>query len=335
MIKATLQDIANNTGLSISTVSRILRGESKTSSQNVALTIKTAQEINYPINSRILNSKYSYKKKIQVALITSFYPDEFYSTFFYEFNVAASDLNINLSLHVFNPDRGSLAEFVTELSYNSIDSAILFLPTLQEKDYEKVIEEGPKDFTLVSVAPLFNPILDTITFDSYRGGFIVAQHFFEKGYSDVGIITGPINKNESLLRKNGFLDCINQKDDLTLTWQFEGDYSLNSGKHAFEAYIKLQNKPRAIFSSNDYMCLGFLEQAAKNGVKVPEDVAIAGYDDLPICNYVHPAITSIHTDYKILAKKTFGILKENMETTSTYNGVLSVIPVSLSERKTT
>lgn len=334
-MKATLKDISDKTGLSISTVSRILRGESKTSSKNVELTIKTAQEINYPLNSRVLNGKYDYKQRLQVALVTSFYPDEFYSTFFYGFNSATKGFNINLSLYTFNPAEGSLGEFLTELSHNSIDAAVLFLPTLQEQDYRNMLDNIPEDFTLISAAPLFNPVLDTITFDSYRGGYIVAKHFYEKGYHDVGIITGPTNKNESLLRKNGFTDYISQKSDMNLTWIFEGDYTFDAGKNAYEEYSGLAKKPRAVFASNDYMCLGFLEQATKDGLKIPNQIAIAGYDDLPICNYVHPSITSVHTNYEILGQKTFNILKEKMKSESNHSGVLSIIPVTLSIRSST
>lgn len=334
-MKATLKDISDKTGLSISTVSRILRGESKTSSKNVELTIKAAQEINYPLNSRVLNGKYDYKQRLQVALVTSFYPDEFYSTFFYGFNSATKGFNINLSLYTFNPAEGSLGEFLTELSHNSIDAAVLFLPTLQEQDYRNMLDNIPEDFTLISAAPLFNPVLDTITFDSYRGGYIVAKHFYEKGYHDVGIITGPTNKNESLLRKNGFTDYISQKSDMNLTWIFEGDYTFDAGKNAYEEYSALTKKPRAVFASNDYMCLGFLEQATKDGLKIPQQIAIAGYDDLPICNYVHPSITSVHTNYEILGQKTFNILKEKMKSESNHSGVLSIIPVTLSIRSST
>jgi DNA-binding LacI/PurR family transcriptional regulator len=334
-MKATLKDISEKTGLSISTVSRILRGESKTSSENVELTIRTAQEINYPINSRVLNGRYNYKKRLQIALITSFEPDEFYSTFYHGFNSATKDENINLALYAFNPDENSLSEFVRELSYNSIDAAILFLPTLQEKHYLEILEKCPDDFTLLSVAPLFNPVLDTITFDSYRGGYIVAQHFYERGYRQLGVITGPSNKNESLLRKNGFTDFINQKPDMKLIWQYEGDYSFQAGKSSFEEYSSLSTKPQAIFASNDYMCLGFLEQATKMGVSIPDQVAIAGYDDLPICGFVHPSITSVHTNYETLGKKAFQLLKEKMESSSSHSGILSIIPVSLSVRHTT
>lgn len=333
MIKPTLHEISEKTGLSISTVSRILRGEAKTSSENVALTIKVAREINYPINSRLLHGRYNFQKKTKVALITSLYPEEFYSSFFYGFNLASTKLDINLSIHGFNPKDSNLVEFITELSFTPVESAILFLPTLQESDYREIIPNIPKDFTIISVAPVFNPVLDTVTFDSYRGGYIVAQHFYERDYKDVGLITGPMNKNESLLRKNGYLDYVIQKTDMNIVWQFEGDYSLVSGKKAFGAFSKLEKKPRAIFASNDYMTLGFVEQAVKAGLRVPEDIAIAGYDDLPICNFVYPTITSVHTDYEILAKQAFGILMEKMESSDSHSGILSVVPVTLSTRQ--
>tara|TARA_Y100001935_G_scaffold238369_1_gene224882 strand:+ start:259891 stop:260895 length:1005 start_codon:yes stop_codon:yes gene_type:complete len=332
-MKATLKDIADITGLSISTVSRILRGESKTSSKNVELAIKTAQEINYPLNSRVLNDRYNFKKRLQVALITSFEPDEFYSTFFYGFYEATRNENITLSLFVYNEDESTLAEFITDLSYNSIDAAILFLPELHEEDYEGLLPNCPDDFTFISVAPLFNPILDTVTFDAYRGGYLIAKHFYERGYYEVGMITGPPNKNESLLRRNGFMDFISQKKDMKLVWECEGDYSFNSGKEAFFCFQKEEHKPRAIFALNDYMGLGFMEQSMIHNVKIPDDVAIAGYDDLPLTSRIHPSLTSVHCDYTTLGKTSFQILKEKMETGGPHSGLLSNIPVSLSIRE--
>lgn len=332
-MKSTLKDISSQTGLSVSTVSRILRGDSKSSTDNVKKTIRAAQKLNYPFNSRLLNKQYDYKAKLQVALISSFYPDEFYSTFFYGLNNSARNENISLSFYIYNSEKDNLSEFIENLVNNSIDAAILFIPTLQEKDYKDLIKKVPETFNLISMAPLFNPVLDTITFDSYRGGYLVAQHFHERGYKDLGIITGPYNKNEALLRKNGFTDYISQKSDVNLSWQFEGDYTFESGGKAFEAYDKLENKPRAIFTSNDYMCLGFLEAANNKGLNIPNDVAIAGYDDLPICVHVTPSITSVHTDYKILGNKAFNLLKENITSQNDHSGILSIIPVSLSVRE--
>lgn len=336
-MKTTLKDISIKTGLSISTVSRVLRGESNADFDTVALTIQAANELDYPFNSRVLNEKYSYKERLHVALITTMHPDEFYSSFFYGINLAAKEKNINLSFYDFDPTEKEIGEFMHELANNSVDAALLFLPELNESDYVNVREVAPKNFTLLSLAPLINPMLDTITFDSYGGGYVVAEHFHKKGYLDVGIITGPINMHESLFRRNGFIDFVVQQRSMSLAFEFCGDYTFDSGRRAFEAYEASKNKPRAIFASSDDMCLGFVESATKKGIKIPEDIAIAGFDDLPICGKVHPPITSVHTNHKLLGLKAFDVLKEKKasENEPIPNGILNIIPVTLTKRSST
>lgn len=331
-MKATLKDISDRTGLSISTVSRILRGNSNSSDENVKKTIQIAQELNYSINQRLLNQQYDYKSKLQVALISSFFPEEFYSVFFYGLNNSARDENVALTFHIYDEEKDDLTAIIRGISNSNIDAAILFLPALQENDYKSIIQSVPEGFYIISMAPLFNPVFDTITFDSYRGGHIVAQHFHERSYKKLGIITGPNIKNEALLRKNGFVGFIEQQEELNLTWQYEGDYTLQSGADAFSVFDNLEEKPEAIFISNDYMCVGFLESAKTKGYNIPDDVALAGFDDLPICTYVYPSITSVHTDYSILGKNAFNLLKENVHTSNSLSGILSVIPVSLTVR---
>lgn len=332
MKRATLMDISEMTGLSVSTVSRILRGESNSSADNIERTITVAQEINYPLNHSILKGVYGVSKQLRVALVTSFQPDEFYSSFYYGFYETSKSENVSLSLHTFQPDESDLSRFIKELNTLSVDAAVLFLPSLQEQDYLTLIENIPKHMILISVAPSFHPILDTITFDSYRGGHIIARHFHKKGYLKVGVVTGPSSRNESLLRKNGFYDYVNQHHDMEIIFSYEGDYSFESGQKAFLAFNELKEKPSAVFLSNDYMCIGFLQYAQIHKIKIPQSVAIAGYDDLPLCTYVHPTITTIHTDYSLLAKKTYKMLKEKTLPGNAHNGMLSVIPVKLCER---
>lgn len=332
MKRATLKDISDMTGLSVSTVSRILRGESNSSAENIERTIKVAQEINYPLNNTLLKGVYGVSKQLNVALVTSFEPDEFYSSFYYGFYKTSKSEHISLSLHAFQTDESDLSRFIRELNTLSVDAAILFLPSLQEQDYLELIKSVPKNIILISVAPSFHPILDTITFDSYRGGHMIARHFHKRGYKNVGIVTGPSSRNESLLRKNGFYDYVNQHADMEITFSYEGNYSFESGQKAFMAFNEQKEKPSAIFLSNDYMCIGFLQLAQRHNIMIPQDVAIAGYDDLPLCQYVHPQITSIHTDYSLLAQKTYKVLKEKTLAENAHNGMLSIIPVKLCER---
>lgn len=337
MEKTTLKDLADHTGLSISTVSRILRGESKADSKNVAATIDAALELNYPLNVSYLNAKYNFKSKHDVALVTTFFPSEFYSTFFDGINSVARDAHVNVSLHDFDPEvpGADICEYIKNLIAQQIDAAILFLPTLHEEEYQRLLTEIPSTFILVSVLPSLHPVLDTITFDSYGGGYLVAQHFYEKGYREVGIINGPFNRNEALLRKNGFTDFIAQKHDMHLVWSYNGHFDFRDGMKAFNSFTQSLSRPKAIFSTNDMMCVGFLKMATQAGLSVPKDIALAGYDDLPVCQYVHPSITSVKTNYAALGKKAFTIISDKIAEVEHHSGMQSIIPVSLQVRDST
>ena len=138
-----------------------------------------------------------------------------------------------------------------------------------------------------------------------------------------------------MLRKNGFLDFIHTSDALNLTWQYNGDYSFQEGKKAYDDFKLLPQKPEAIFCSNDSMTLGFMHRAIRDGVHIPEDVAVAGFDDLPTCELYTPTITSVHTSYEMLGKKALELIFSRLEETSEniHSGYTSLIPVSLNVRE--
>lgn len=330
-MKPTLKDIADHTGLSISTVSRVLSGKSKRNTTNVVEIIEAAQRLNYPIytdSTHVIDKK----KNIFVGLITHFHVGEFYSSLYDGFNSAVKDTNYQIGLFHTELELSKVIEKINLLAFNSCDAVILFLPTLTESDYEKIITHTPPNLALISAATVHNPVLDTVTFDSYRGGHQIGKHFYNKGYKDVGIVLGTTIRNESLLRKSGFTDFVQHHSDMKLTWQCEGDYTIESGRRVYEDFRALEKKPRAIFFSNDYMCLGFLEQAQKEGFKIPEDLAVAGFDDLPICSYHFPSITSVSTDYAQLGKSALDLLTEKFQDTSNHQGLLRIVPVTLSAK---
>lgn len=331
-MKTTLQDISDKTGLSVSTISRVLRGEAKLGSENVNLVIKTAQELNYQVNNRLLNTTYNYKKKLQVALLTNFSEQEFYSTLFKGVAEAASSLDVHLCLYDVTNNEESLEDFVQFLIKHSIDAIVLFITDLSEKSYKNLVNKTPEDFTIVSIAPVFHRIIDTVTFDSYMGGYMVAKHFEDRGYQEVGIIVGPTDRHEALLRKSGFVDYVTHNSKMKLVWSFNGDYTPSSGMEALQDYLTSDTKPRAIFASNDYMGMGFIKSAAEENISIPDDVAIVGFDDLTLCNYLHPTLSSIHTNYTELGKAAITMIQEKVQKREGQKGLFNLVPVSLTVR---
>ncbi|SHG59385.1 substrate-binding protein-like domain-containing protein [Fodinibius roseus] len=173
-----------------------------------------------------------------------------------------------------------------------------------------------------------------MTFDAYMGGSIVADHFVEKEYPSVGFIEGPSNKPGAQYRKNGFIDTLKNTSDVKVIWSNKGNYSIESGIKAFNNFEGLSAKPRAIFAADDATAVGFMESARERGYKFPEDIALAGYDDLPICEYHFPKITSVRTNFNKLANVVFNVLEEQSNEHITHErGLVSMLPVELVVRQ--
>ena len=164
---------------------------------------------------------------------------------------------------------------------------------------------------------------------------MIAKHFEEIGYNNMGIITGPGNVMDSSFRKNGFVDHINERSDLNLLWSFEGDFSSESGSQAFLDFKEKGLKKIAIFGCNDHSCFGFMKAANENGYKIPEDFIIAGYDNLSFCESITPELTSISTDFEALGKRAIRTIENMVSEKKEIIGQVSMIPVNIVIRKST
>ncbi|MGF1669150.1 MAG: LacI family DNA-binding transcriptional regulator, partial [Balneolaceae bacterium] len=242
-MKITLKDIAEDTGLSISTVSRALSQKGSTSTENRRKVFKSARRLNYPFNN--ISTPLSLRDNIYIALITQFHPGEFYASFFNGFDLAAKNTNIHFGLfNVANKKKSDL-DIIMSISQGVFDAAVIFLPAFTEDDYIEALRRIGDDFPMISCAPIATPVMDTVAFDNYRGGHLVAKHFHERGYKKIGIIQGPTLKVEAQLRKNGLTDYC-ENNGLDVVWSFGTNYDLEEGQAAYENYKTLPIKPEAI-----------------------------------------------------------------------------------------
>lgn len=331
--KVTLKHIAKDTGLSISTVSRALSQSGKISTENARIVFESANRLNYPLAS--VHTPIEHKDKINIALVTRHYTGEFYSSLYEGFDYSTKDLKASMSLISVTHSSSPVIQVLSKLKRNRFDAAVLFLPELKSADYMELLERLPADFPVVSIAPIANPVLDTVTFDNYRGGYLVARHFEERGFRNVGIIIGPVNQSEAMLRKSGFIDYVLTSDSMNLLWQYNGDFSFQQGRAAYDDFRKQEMKADAVFCSNDSMALGFMHSGLRDGVHIPGDVAVAGFDDLPASTLYTPTITSVNTPYELLGKKTLELIFNRLEkrTDAHHIGYTNLVPVSLNVRE--
>ncbi|HKK45261.1 MAG TPA: LacI family DNA-binding transcriptional regulator [Balneolaceae bacterium] len=326
-MKVTLSDIADETGFSVSTVSRTLRGKGKISEQNERLILETAKRLNYPLQD---NAGTRLKREdMFIALVTGFHIGEFYSSLFNGFVQAGNSKNLDVSMFSVTPTVEKVCTLLNRLKDKGYSSAVLFVPALHSGDYREILDRVSPSFPLISCSNINHPVLDTVTFDAYRGASLVAKHFVDQGYGSVGMIEGPVDKPEARFRKNGFIDTVTHESDVDCIWTFPGDYTLDSGIKAFKEFEKLDHKPRAVFAANDATALGFMETARSHGYHFPDDIALAGYDNLPMCEYHFPNITSVNTNYTKLAEIALDSLMDRLFNPVSHQGLVSMVPVDL------
>lgn len=146
----------------------------------------------------------------------------------------------------------------------------------------------------ISEPPLF---CSAVSNKNETGGRIATQHLIDQGYQKIGLITGPLDWRESRLRRRGWERALDEAglpvDEEIVV---EGDWTADSGSDGMRYLFSKQAKPDAIFVSNDQMALGALWAADQLGLRVPDDIAIVGYDNIPESAYFQPSLTTMHQE---------------------------------------
>ena len=327
-MRATLKQVSDDTGLSIATVSRALRRKKRRYSVNEEKIYAAARKLGYPFIGESDTSD-----KTTIALVTEIRQGEFYSSLFHGLHSATRDSKSDIVFVNVDDQLDNPVDFIIKLS-KKYSGICLFLPGL-DKDSYTAIKEGVGTYPIVSLIPGKNLKVDTVSFDSYSGGYMVAKHFEEVGYTNMGIITGPKNVMDSSFRKNGFIDHINERSSLNLSWSFEGDFSSEAGSRAFLDFKEKNLKKIAIFGCNDHSCFGFMKAATEHGYRIPEDFIIAGFDNISFCESITPELTSISTNFESLGKQAIRTIENMVSEKEEIIGQVSMIPVKIIIRKST
>ena len=327
-MRTTLKQVADDTGLSIATVSRALRRNKRRYSKNEEKIYASARKLGYPFIGEL-----NIEEQLTIALVTEVHQGEFYSSLFNGFynsskNSESDIVFVNLAKHSDDP-----VQHIINLS-KKYSGICLFLPNLEKIDYKR-IRQGVGKYPIISLTPMKNPTIDTVSFDSYSGGYMIAKHFEEQGYKNFGIVSGPGDAVDAVFRKNGFVDHISEKEDLKLVWEFKGDFSSESGRDAFNDYKKQDIPNMAIFGCNDHTCFGFMKGALEAGYKIPKDFIIAGYDNLSFCDNFTPELTSVATNFDILGKRAIRTIENMVNDSNEIIRQFSMVPVEIVIRSST
>jgi len=286
-----LEDIAKETGFSISTVSRVLSNSNYPVSESIrAEVLRVAGMMGYEPNIAARSLRTDRTNTIGIIV------DDLLSPFTPPIVRGIQDyLNENgfLSLIVnsdWDPNQEQAA--IKTLLSRPVDG-IIFVEYSHQTTSD-VLERSHKP--RVFVHRLFgSPIKNSVVPDDYYGASLATEHLINLGHRRIGYINGPENWHTCRARLSGYRDTL-ASHALVFNSEYvqPGDWEIESGYAAAKSLLQLAEPPTAIFAANDLMALGAIYAVQDSGLRVPEDLAVVGYDNRNFTKTFRPKITTVN-----------------------------------------
>ena len=136
---------------------------------------------------------------------------------------------------------------------------------------------------------------DSLNLDNFSGAFRMVEHLISHGHTRIAIIRGTEKNIDASERLRGYRAAIGERGaEQDPALEVEGNFSEAGGYDAVKKLLSLPRRPQAIFASNDSMAIGALSALREEGVRVPGEIALAGFDDVPVASYLAPSLTTVH-----------------------------------------
>ncbi len=159
-------------------------------------------------------------------------------------------------------------------------------------------------FVIIDPAGDPSPGVPSVGSANWSGGLMATRHLIELGHTRIATITGPEDMMCSLARLDGYRSAMNSASiPLDPELVRFGDFHIDGGRAAAAELLALPEPPTAIFAGSDLQAFGVLDAARSRGLRIPEDLSVVGYDDLPLAEWSSPRLTTIHQPLERMAEE--------------------------------
>jgi LacI family transcriptional regulator len=285
----TIKDVAREARVSVATVSRVLNDSGPVSEETRQRIHEVAGKLRYVPHGGARSLITSKTNTIGVLL-----PD-LYGDFFSEVIRGMDDTAQRHGFHLLisrsYADRHGI-ETAMRAMRGRVDGVVAMSPDLDAESLLNVPSTMPV-VLLCSVSR--GNELDSLTIQNCRGARDMVRHLLSLGHRRIAIIKGSPRNYDAAERLRGYKLALREegiKPDATL--EREGGFTEQGGYAAAMSLLQLPDGPTAIFAANDSMAIGALSALRESGVRVPEDIAVAGFDDIPLARFMDPPLSSVH-----------------------------------------
>lgn len=292
---ATIREVAARAGVSVATVSRALNQNGPVraeTSRRVQLAVREMKYVPHA-GARSLSTQRSHTLGVLLPDVHG----EFFSEVIRGIDIAARQRGYHILVSGSHSDAAEMSAVLRALR-GRVDGLILMSPDTSLGPISR--ELG--DHTPVVLLNCTAGGRTAIRLDNYSGARQMAEHLLSLGYRRVAFIAGPERNADAAERLRGFRDALRSVRDSEVT-EIAGEFTEESGYQAMQKLAVAAKRPAAVFAANDSMAIGALRAAREAGLRIPEDVAIVGFDDIPIARFLTPPLTTVRVQIAELGRR--------------------------------
>jgi LacI family transcriptional regulator len=309
-VRVTIKDIARKVGVTPATVSMVINSSPKISQKTKEKVLQAIKEMNYHPN--YIGRSLVKGKTNNIAVVASFFASLFALESVRGIELNLRKTNYNLILYSTRGLEEKERDMLERIYYERRADGIIIISLKAEKP---LIEQFKKDgIPLVFLEELCDGA-PTVKFNNIKGAHMAVDHLIKSGRKNIAIVTGDHGQNAEE-RLKGYKDALKENN-----MEFSKDnvfpvlsYSFEEGEEILINMIKKNKKIDAVFcAAGDISAIGIMDAAKNHGIKIPQDMAIIGYDDIYISNLTSPALTTVRQPIAQMGMRSFDLLLDMVE----------------------
>jgi LacI family transcriptional regulator len=320
-----MKDVARVAGVSTSTVSHVINKDrfvSEAIREKVEAAVKS---LNYAPSALARSLKLNQTRTIGMLITASTNP--FYSELVRGVERSCFERGYSLVLCNTEGDEQRMNRNLETLMQKRVDG-LLLLCTETHQPSPEIMQRYPSVPTVMMDWAPFDGTSDLIQDNSLLGGDIATQHLIDKGHTRIACITGPLDKTPARLRLEGFLVAMARAGlPVPDGYQITGDFEFSGGFEAMQSLLAQKERPQAVFIGNDALAVGAYLALYQAGLRIPDDIAVVGYDDIELAKYMTPPLTTIHQPKDELGELAIDVLIHRIAQPALQQQRLQLTPV--------
>ncbi|MCC6804096.1 MAG: LacI family DNA-binding transcriptional regulator [Anaerolineae bacterium] len=306
--RPTLRDVAREAGVSYQTVSRVINSDMHVSPVTRARVLNTIEMLGYRPNraAQILQTERSHTLEV-IMLFSGF------NRFLYEMARAAHDLGYHFVISTISTDEFPAA--LQSAASRFIDGLLLIPLEPIIDDYEQLIQltDG---VPFVQIGAKLGAAVPSVIYDQTQGARLATQHLIDLGHRSIAEISGPLANYDAYDRHVGWQKTL-EENRLAPGVSIESDFNIEGGYQAMRSLLDQRADFTAVFIGNDSMAMGAHTALRERGLRVPDDISLVSFDDIPEAAHFVPGLTTIRQDFDRMGRLATEFLVSMIESPDT------------------